>query len=379
MHDQPQQGRPRRDAELFEALFEQALDAVLIADDDRRYVDANPGACELIGLPREFIIGRRVEEFFEVVERPAVSDAWSAFQREGTQTGVCRVPRPDGSIRYASFQAKANFWKGLHLSILRDITEQWVAEEALTETNKRLQEANKELERSNAELSHFAHAVGHDLGAPLRTIGLFSELMRRKAGPDDEVHEYASEIKSAIHGINTFLEDLLAFAQVGRGGRPLRRVNSEAVLQFSLANLRAAIDESGAVIRHDPLPEVHADERQLTQLFQNLVSNSLKYRGESPPRIHIKADASGDEWLFSISDNGVGIPPDRQTMIFEMFKRLHGREIPGTGLGLALCKRIVENYGGRIWVESEPGRGSIFWFTVPADMRFPQRTDNEPD
>jgi signal transduction histidine kinase len=255
---------------------------------------------------------------------------------------------------------------GLHLSILRDITEQWVAEEALTETNKRLQEANKELERSNAELSYFAHAVGHDLGAPLRTIGLFSELMRRKASPDDEVDEYASEIKSAIHGINTFLEDLLAFAQVGRGGRSLRPVNSEAVLQFSLANLRAAIDESGAVIRHDPLPKVHADERQLAQLFQNLVSNSLKYRGESPPRIHIKADASGDEWLFSISDNGVGIPPDRQTMIFEMFKRLHGREIPGTGLGLALCKRIVENYGGRIWVESEPGRGSIFWFTVPA-------------
>ena len=169
MHDQPQQRRPSRDAKLFEALFEQALDAVLIADDDRRYVDANPGACELIGLPREFVLGRRVEEFFLVLARPAVPDAWSAFQREGTQTGVCRLHRPDGSVRYASFRAKANFWKGLHLSILRDITEQWVAEEALTETNKRLQEANKELERSNAELG--PHCASLPNGFPNSVFG----------------------------------------------------------------------------------------------------------------------------------------------------------------------------------------------------------------
>ena len=356
----------RSDTRLFESLFEHALDAVLIANDDRQYVDANPAASELIGIERELILGRRVEDFFEVVENRAVPEAWSAFQKEGAQTGICRVHRPDSSTRFASFRAKANFWPGLHLSILRDVTDQRTTEEALTAANKSLEDANKELVRSNAELSYFAHAVGHDLAAPLRTIGLFSELMRRKANSDEEVQEYALEIKNAIRGINTFLEDLLTFAQAGRGARPLTMISSEAVLHFTLANLRAAIDEAGAVIQCDPLPRLYADERQLAQLFQNLVGNSLKYGREAPLRIEVKAEVRDNMWLFSISDNGVGIPLDRQTMIFDMFKRLHGREIPGTGLGLALCKRIVENHGGKIWVNSEPGKGSVFSFTLPA-------------
>ncbi|MFL6450822.1 MAG: sensor histidine kinase [Bryobacteraceae bacterium] len=360
--------RARGDSRLFQALFEHALDAVLVANDERRYVDANRAASDLIGVDRELIIGSQIEDFFQVVEGESVPEAWNAFQMEGTQTGVCRVCRPDGTIRFASFRAKANFRPGLHLSILRDVTEQRQAEEALTATNKRLEKANLELARSNTELSYFAYAVSHDLAAPLRTIGLFSELMRRKAASDVEVQEYASEINKAIKGIDGFLEDLLTFAQVGRGEQPLHLISAEAVLYFSLANLRAAIDEAGASICHDPLPSLYADERQLAQLFQNLVGNSLKYRGEDPVRIHITAQASGDEWVFSISDNGVGIPRERQNIIFDMFKRLHGREIPGTGLGLALCKRIVENHGGKIWVESEPGKGSTFSFTFPAKL-----------
>lgn len=356
----------RRDARVFETLFEQALDAVLIADDERRYVEANPAACELIGLGRESIIGRRIEEFFEVLENQTVPEAWRAFQRDGTQTGVCRGRRPDGSFRYAWFQAKANFSRGLHLSILRDVTEQRATEEARSTANRELREANKELERSNEELSYFAYTVAHNLGPSLRTIASFSQLLRSNAGLEPCVLEYVSGIDDAMAGIDTFLDDLLTFAQVGRSGQACRMIDSEAVVHFAIASLRGLIEESRALISHDRLPPLYADERQVTQLLQNLIENSLKYRGGRPPRIHISAALSGEEWTFSVTDNGLGIPPNRQAIIFEKFKRLHGREIRGTGLGLALCKRIVENYGGRIWVESEPGRGSTFRFTLPA-------------
>jgi len=356
----------RSDPRLFEALFEHALDAVLIADDNRRYVDANPAACQLIGLPRESILGRHVEDFFHVLGIENVPAAWRAFQHEGTQIGVCRVCRPDGSLRYAGFRARANFSPGLHLSILRDVTEQRAAEEALSAINRELRDANKELERSNEELSYFAYTVSHNLRPSLRTAAALAHLLRSQTGLLDTTgHEYVAGIENAISGIDTFLEDLLTFAQVGRSRQSCRLIDSEAVLHFTLGNLRSSIEENRALISHEPLPQLYADERQIGELFQNLIENSLKYRGEAPPRIHVSAILSRDEWIFSVSDNGVGIPPGRQAVIFEMFKRLHGREIRGTGLGLALCKRIVENYGGRIWVDSEPGKGSIFRFTLP--------------
>lgn len=349
-----------RDPRLFEALFEHALDAVLVVDDDRRYMEANPAACELVGLPRECIVGRRVEEFFEVVEDRSVPDAWAAFRRQGTQTGVCRVRRPDSSLRYAGFRAKANFAPGLHLSILRDITDQRAADDAL-------RDANKELERSNEELSYFAYTVAHNLAGSLRAISSHARLLRSKAeAADTSLVEFVAGIEHAIGGVNAFLEDLLTFAQVGRSGQSCSPVDTEAVLHFALASLRSSIEETHAAISHDPLPQVFANERQIMELFQNLIENSLKYRGSAAPLIRIEAVRSGDEWLFSVSDNGVGIPAERQASIFEMFKRLHGREIRGTGLGLALCKRIVESSGGRLWVESEPGKGSIFRFTLPA-------------
>lgn len=356
----------RPGALIYKTLFEQALDAVLIADDDRRYVEANAAACQLIGLSREAIIGRRIEEFFEVLEHQKLPEAWRAFQREGTQAGICRARRPDGSFRYAWFQAKANFSPGLHLSILRDVTDQRASEDARAAAHRELREANEELARSNEELSFFAYTVAHHLGPSLRTIASFSQSLRVAGGLDAEGLEHLSRMDEAIGGMDTFLEDLLKFAQVGRSGQTWRMIDSEAVMHFAIANLRGLIEESRALISHDRLPLLYADERQIAQLFQNLIENALKYRGGRAPRVHIGAQAAGDEWTISVADNGLGIPADRQTAIFEVFKRLHGREIRGTGLGLALCKRIVENYGGRIWVDSQPGQGSTFRFTLPA-------------
>jgi two-component system, chemotaxis family, sensor kinase Cph1 len=351
---------------FFEMLFEQALDAVLIADDNRTYVEANPAAAELIGVGREQIIGHQVEEFFELEAGKVVPEAWTNFKLAGTQVGVCRVRRPDGAWKYASFRARANFWPGLHLSVLRDITEQRQAEQTLAARNVELELANKELAQSNAELNHFAYAVGHDMRSPLRTIGSFSQLLARRVQNDPEGQEYLSYIRDAVNVMNVFLTDLLAYAQVGRSEEPQRQIDVDIVLQWALMNLRGLIQETGAVITSDALPRIQADQGRLAQLFQNLIGNALKYRSEDTPRVHVRADKQEDDWVFSVADNGIGIPAEYRERIFDPFKRLHGSKIPGTGLGLALAKRIVENHHGRIWVESEVGKGSTFRFTIPA-------------
>jgi PAS domain S-box-containing protein len=355
----------RHNSGFFEALFEQALDAVLVADDNRVYVDANPAASELIGVDREQIIGHKIEEFFELEADKVLPEAWTNFQRTGTQVGVCRVHRPDGALKYAGFRAKANVWPGLHLSVLRDITEQREAEQALALRNLELEQANKELARSNAELNHFAYAVGHDLRSPLRTIGSFAQLLAKRVHTDPDAQEYLSYIHDAVNVMNVFLNDLLSYAQSGRDAEPQRQIEADVVLQWALMNLRGVIQETGAVITSDPLPQIAADQGQMAQLFQNLIGNALKYRSEQVPRIHIRAGKEEGEWVFSVSDNGIGIPEEYRERIFDPFKRLHGNKIPGTGLGLALSKRIVENHHGRIWVESEVGKGCTFRFTIP--------------
>lgn len=361
------------DSSLFEALFEQALDGVLIADDGRRYVDANPAACELIGRPREEIVGHTIDEFFELEQQEPVPEAWADFQRHGAQLGTCRVRRPDGSVRWVGFQARANFRPGMHLSILRDITEKIQARNELAAKNRELEAANLRLQRSNAELVHFAYAVGHDLKAPLRTVASFAQLLsKRLEGADAESQEFLSFIRDGVGRMNTFLESLLTYSQAANPAESVRPIASEVVLQWALMNLQNAISQAGATITHDPLPEIVADQSRMAQLFQNLIANALKYRSAAPPHVHISAARNGDgEWIFSFEDNGIGIPSDQHERIFGLFKRLHGPDIPGTGLGLALCKRIVENHGGRIWVESEPGNGSRFRFTIPDPPQAP--------
>ncbi|HIE30943.1 MAG TPA: GHKL domain-containing protein, partial [Methanosarcinales archaeon] len=161
--------------------------------------------------------------------------------------------------------------------------------------------------------------------------------------------------------------DLLTFSRVGTRGKPFKSTDCALVLEQTLANLQMAIEDRGAVITHDALPTVMADDSQLVQLFQNLIENAIKFQSEDPPRIHISAEQKGDEWVFSVADNGIGIEPEFFDRIFVIFQRLHGvDEYSGTGIGLAVCKKIVERHGGHIWVESEPGKGSTFYFTIPA-------------
>lgn len=242
---------------------------------------------------------------------------------------------------------------------------------AIEDTTDRKQ-AEEALQTTNAELQHFAYALTHDLQEPLRMVVNFTQLLAQeyagKMGQDaDKFISYS--VQGALR-IEALLKALLAYWEVSEREREsLALIDCGAVLAKTLFNLQAAIAESGAVVTSDLLPTVVAEEVLLMQLFQNLISNSIKYRGKETPRIHVSAERDGDGWRFAVRDNGIGIDPQDADRVFGMFKRLHGSEIAGTGIGLAICKKVAERQGGRIWVESEPGRGATFKFTIPPPRR----------
>jgi PAS domain S-box-containing protein len=232
-----------------------------------------------------------------------------------------------------------------------------------------LRAAYDELARSNAELQQFAYVASHDLQEPLRMIGSYTQLLERRYGDklDSDAREFMGFIVDGATRMKQLIEDLLAYSRVGTRGKELRPVPAQAALDRALVNLRAAIESSGAQITHDALPEVNGDDTQLTQLFQNLVGNAIKFRKQDEPlRVHVGVQDAGDEWRFSVADNGIGIERQYFERIFMVFQRLHTRdEYPGTGIGLAICKKVVDRHGGRIWVESAQGKGSTFIFTLP--------------
>ena len=245
-----------------------------------------------------------------------------------------------------------------------DITEERKIEEAMIRQSQ-------ELARSNADLEQFAYVASHDLQEPLRNIAIYSQLLSRDyAGrlnqhADDIIHV----ITSSVERMNALIRDLLAYSRVGNvDAAPMNPVDLSGVVEFACANLRTKIVESGASVEAEPLPAVRGDQVQIVQVFQNLIDNAIKYAGAEPPTVRISAEKMDRNWKITVSDNGIGIDPRHHQQIFAVFKRLHGRDIPGTGIGLALVKRVVERHGGQIWVESNAGQGSAFSFTLPADL-----------
>src|SRR5262245_45566663 len=226
-----------------------------------------------------------------------------------------------------------------------------------------------ELARSNEELEQFAHVASHDLQEPLRSVTNFVQLLasRYRGRLDAEADAFIQFTVEGTTRMARLIDDLLEFSRAGRADKPMEPTDCREVVAKVRSNLAVAIKESGAVVRHDGLPTVRGNPTQLTQLFQNLIGNAVKFRGADPPEIRLFAERRGDEWLFSVSDNGIGIAPEYSDRVFVIFQRLHGRNTySGTGMGLAICKRIVTRHGGRIWVEPRPGGGSIFRFTLPA-------------
>jgi PAS domain S-box-containing protein len=226
-----------------------------------------------------------------------------------------------------------------------------------------------ELKRSNDDLQQFAYVSSHDLQEPLRMVSSYTQLLanRYQGRLDSDADEFIAFAVDGCNRMQGLIQDLLAYSRAGTNGKELHEVSSDNALQEALTNLRITIEQSAAEVTHDSLPAVRTDEAQLTQVFQNLVGNAIKYRGAEAPRVHVSATRStGNEWTFSVRDNGLGIAPQYFERIFILFQRLHGRdEFEGTGIGLAICKKIVERLGGRIWVESQPEKGSTFYFALP--------------
>lgn len=229
-----------------------------------------------------------------------------------------------------------------------------------------LYQSMEALSKANSELQQFAYAASHDLQEPLRTMSSYAQLLERRYGGDKEASEYTAFIVEGVSRMHMLISDLLTYSRVGAASE-LKSTSFELgnALQWALLNLDHSMREHKATVTFDDLPEVIANESQMTQLFQNLLSNSLKYKGAFPPLIHVGVESSPDEWVISVRDNGEGIKPEYADHIFGVFKRLHGREVTGTGIGLAICRKIVENHGGRIWAESDGKNGSNFRFTLP--------------
>jgi light-regulated signal transduction histidine kinase (bacteriophytochrome) len=266
---------------------------------------------------------------------------------------------PDGTVGWFELSIQP-IPEGVFVLSL-DITDRKQAENELRQTAT-------ELARSNAELEQFAYIASHDLQEPLRAVaGPIQLLQQRYAGQlDARAGEFIQHAVEGAGRMQTLINDLLTFSRLGPRGQPFQPTGCAEVLAAVLANLAVAIRESGAVITHDPLPIVTADRTQLIQLFQNLIANAIKFHADDPPAIHIGVEQKTGEWLFAVADNGIGIEAQYFERIFVIFQRLHTRrEYTGTGIGLAICKKIVERHGGRIWLESEPGQGSTFYFTLP--------------
>lgn len=255
-----------------------------------------------------------------------------------------------------------------HLT-LHALRQQLAAQNQLLRQEVALRElAQAALQRSNAELEQLAYVASHDMQEPLRMVASYLQLVVERYADklDADGHEFIGYAVDGAKRMQALINDLLAFSRVNTKARPFEPTDIAKTVATAKLQLHVAIVESGAEITEGELPVVSGDAIQLLQLFQNLIGNAIKFRGETPPRVHLAAQAGGGGWIFSVSDNGIGIAPEYFERIFVLFQRLHGRrQYPGTGIGLALCKRIVERHGGRIWVESTPGRGSVFRFSLP--------------
>jgi PAS domain S-box-containing protein len=342
--------------------------SIVIVDAGGKIALVNAQAEELFGYRRSELEGEMVERLVPRQVRERHSALRASFTGDPTARpmGAGRDLfglRKDGTefpIEIALNPIR--FEEGVFIvSAIVDLSERTRQAEAL-------RRSNEALERSNIDLQIFAQIASHDLQTPLRSIASFVELLRSTYAEalDLQAHDWLRRTSGSVSHLQTLVSDLLDYSRVDARSRPRERVSVREMLDRAVSLLDASVAESRAEITSGELPEVTVDPSQMVQLLMNLLGNAIKYRRpDAPPRIHVSAERRGDEWIFAVRDNGIGIASRHHAQIFEVFKRLHdAKEYPGTGIGLALCRRIVSRHGGRIWVESEPGEGSTFSFTI---------------
>ena len=343
-------------------FFEMSLDMLCIADMGGYFRRLNATWQATLGFSSEELSAVPYVDFVHPDDRESTL-AEAARLRVGMDTVSFenRYRCKDGSYKCLRWCAHADFETGLVYAIARDITERRCAEDMLRETAE-------ELTRSNDELSQFAYIASHDLQEPLRMVASFLQLLEKRyeAVLDPDGRKF---IRFAVDGakrMQSLIHDLLSLSRVQTRARPAASTDCAQIFRDVMDNLQIAVAEVDATITCDTLPVIVADRTQIAQLFQNLIDNALKFRGAEPARIHVGAVRRKNEWEFSVSDNGIGIDPQFHGRIFGIFQRLHSSgEFSGTGIGLAVCKKIVERHAGRIWLASKAGKGTAFFFTIP--------------
>ncbi len=358
-----------RAASLYSrSLLEASLDPLVTINVVGKITDVNKATEEVTGCTRKELIKSDFSDYFTEPEK-----ARAGYRRVFTEGYVKDYPlairHKSGRITDVLYNAslyrnEAGEIQGV-FAAARDITERKAMENEIRQTLE-------ELKQSNAELEQFAYVASHDLQEPLRMVASYVQLLERryKGKLDPEADEFIAYAVDGANRMRGLIDDLLTYSRVSRLGKPFEPTDLESTLDIVLLNLQASIADSGAVVTHDKLPVVMADGGQLVQLLQNLIGNAIKFHGKEPPRVHVSAQVKENEYLFSVRDNGIGIAPEYFDRLFKIFQRLHTREeYPGSGIGLAICKKIVERHGGRIWLESQVGKGSTIYFTLNKQKR----------
>lgn len=374
----------KKNEKRMSALFEAATEGIIISDFEGNIVTVNHMIEEMFGYGREELKGEKIERLVPV--------RYKSEHKQFRQTYYdAPVPRPMGQGRdlYGlrsdgeefPVEISLNFFETdegrFVISYVIDITQRKKAEGKLLKAHRELKQKALELKQSNDELEQFAYVASHDLQEPLRMVASYTQLLARRYQDklDEDAHDFIRYAVEGAQRMQDLLNDLLQFSRVGTRANPFEPVELEEVVQGAIKNLERYIEENGAEVSVlSSLPEVAADKHQLIQLFQNLIQNGIKFNNDERPKITIEAREQQDHWQFSILDNGPGIAEKHQEKIFVIFQRLQKREVhDGSGIGLAICKKIVERHGGNIWVDSEPGQGAAFCFTIAKNLEFVQQ------
>jgi len=363
--------------DLFRTTLASIGDGVVATDGEGRIRFMNPEAERLSGWKEDEARGKPIEEVLtlqrednrETIENP-VRHALRIGEVVGLANHTVLVSK-DGRVLTVDDSASPIRGENGQIAggvlVFRDVTERRNIQRSLAEAQAQAQQMIQELRRSNDDLAQFAAVASHDLRSPLNNVMQFAQLLERRHSDDlGEGKELIGFLISSAKRMGDLIEALLRYANV-TSDVWVRAAPADAntELESALQNLQSSIEKSGAKVTHDSLPSIPVDATHVRQIFQNLIGNAIHYRGSAVPRIHVGVADQGEMWLFSCADNGSGIAPQYQLQVFEPFKRLHGNDRPGSGIGLAICKKIVERFGGRIWVESEEGGGSTFFFTLP--------------